>query len=140
MTLSEDKTKLVCLICGQKLAQINKDNARKHTTRVYTDSFDSMTLDTKKKLKEKYLSDMKKEQDQIQQFLGPQNLIQTAPYKLAYTIAKKPFSSCDLFWNLPRQLIQAVWYFRRWQQADGLSLEGRMNSIRRYYRLMLHLG
>ena len=68
-------------------------------TRAHKDSVDNMTLDTKKKLKEKYLSDMKKGQDQVQQFLGPQSLIQTAPYKLAYTIAKHkmPFSACDAF-------------------------------------------
>ena len=67
--------------------------------RAHKDSVDSMTLDAKKKLKEKYLSDMKKGQDQVQQFLGPQDMITTAPYKLAYTIAKHkmPFSSCDAF-------------------------------------------
>ena len=99
MTISEDKTKLVCLLCRQKLSQVKKDNARKHMIRAHNDSVDSMTLDAKMKLKEKYLSDMKKGQDQVQQFLGPQDMIATAPYKLAYTIAKHkmPFSSCDAF-------------------------------------------
>ena len=68
-------------------------------TRSHKDSVDNMTSDTKKKLKEKYLSDMKKSQDKFQQFLGPQNLINTAPYKLAYTVAKHkmPFSACEAF-------------------------------------------
>ena len=67
--------------------------------RGHKDSVDSVTLDAKKKLKEKYHSDMKKGRDRVQQFLGPQDLIKTAPYKLAYTITKHkmPFSSCDAF-------------------------------------------
>lgn len=99
VTISQDRAKLVCLICGQKLSQIKKDNARKHMLRNHKDAVEKMTIDTKKKLKEKYITDMKKGQEQVQQFLGPQNLIQTAPYKLAYTIAKHkmPFSSCDAF-------------------------------------------
>ena len=42
---------------------------------------------------------MKKGQDQVHQFLGPQDLIKSTPYKLAYTIAKQkmPFSSSDAF-------------------------------------------
>ena len=67
--------------------------------RAHKDSVDSMTLDAKKKLKEKYLSDLKKGRDRVQQFLGPHDLIKTSPCKLAYTIAKHkmPFSSCDAF-------------------------------------------
>ena len=99
MTISEDETKLVCLICGQNCLRLKRTNARKHMIRAHKDSVDSMTLDAKKKLKEKYLSDVKTGQYQVQQFLGPHDLIKTSPYKLAYTIAKHKmhFSSCGAF-------------------------------------------
>ena len=51
--ISEDRTLLVCLICRQKLTQINKGHVRKHMMRAHKDSVDSMTLDAKKSLKEK---------------------------------------------------------------------------------------
>ena len=75
MFFFEDRTQLVCLICRQKLTQINKGHVRKHMTRAHKDSVDSMTLFAKNSLKEKYLSDMKKGQDQMQQFLGQRDLI-----------------------------------------------------------------
>ena len=89
---------MICMICGYKITQLKKDNAKKHLSRAHP-NFPDMTRAEKLAIIDKFKKGKATAQDHMKEYLGPQTLINQAPYKLAFTLArhKLPFSQAEVF-------------------------------------------